>query len=201
MTLQSLFEEAVMTMQVQTISATQLHRAMLDGQVTALLDVRSPAEFRDGHVPGAKSLPLNQLESALIPSLFGIAAGRQERPMFIICKSGPRAVRAAERLSLAGYSNLRVVGDGTEGWARAGFALNREGGALSLERQVQIAVGSLSLLTVLLGLGVHPGFLALTAAISAGLIIAGITRWCGMAEMIAQMPWNRTEQSGGHAKA
>jgi len=62
---------------------------------------------------------------------------------------------------------------------------------LSLERQVQIAIGSLLVLKVFLGFSVHELFFALTAMIGIGLIVAGTTRWCGMARLIAHLPWNR----------
>jgi len=72
---------------------------------------------------------------------------------------------------------------------------------LSLERQVQIAVGSLLVLKVLLGFSVHELFFALVAMIGIGLIVAGTTRWCGMARLIAQMPWNRNTDCTQPVKA
>ena len=51
--------------------------------------------------------------------------------------------------------------------------------------------GSLLVLKVFLGFSVHELFFALTAMIGIGLIVAGTTRWCGMARLIARMPWNR----------
>jgi len=46
-------------------------------------------------------------------------------------------------------------------------------------------------LKVFLGFSVHELFFALTAMIGIGLIVAGTTRWCGMARLIAHLPWNR----------
>lgn len=45
---------------------------------------------------------------------------------------------------------------------------------------MQIAIGSLIILKVMLGYGVHELFFAVAAAIGAGLIYAGMTRWCGL---------------------
>jgi hypothetical protein len=56
---------------------------------------------------------------------------------------------------------------------------------------VQIAAGSLVLLGVVLGQVIAPGFYALSAFVGAGLTFAGITGWCGMAKLLALMPWNR----------
>jgi len=65
------------------------------------------------------------------------------------------------------------------------------GNAISIERQVRIAAGLLVFFGVLLGVWVHPGFLAISAFVGAGLAFAGITDTCGMAMMLAKMPWNR----------
>jgi hypothetical protein len=56
---------------------------------------------------------------------------------------------------------------------------------------VQIAAGSLVLLGIALAVLVSPWFSALAAFVGAGLIIAGITGFCGMAKLLLYMPWNR----------
>jgi rhodanese-related sulfurtransferase len=53
------------------------------------------------------------------------------------------------------------------------------------------AAGMLVLLGVGLGAWVHPAFYGLSAFVGAGLVFAGITDWCGMAMVLAKMPWNR----------
>jgi rhodanese-related sulfurtransferase len=58
-------------------------------------------------------------------------------------------------------------------------------------RQVQIAAGSLVLLGLILSHAVAPGWIALTWFVGAGLMVAGITGFCGMARLLAVMPWNR----------
>ena len=58
-------------------------------------------------------------------------------------------------------------------------------------RQVQIAAGSLVVLGVLLGAFVAPEFLGLAGFVGAGLVLAGVTGWCGMATLLQAMPWNR----------
>ena len=63
--------------------------------------------------------------------------------------------------------------------------------AMSLERQVRVAAGSLVLLGVALAALVHPGFVGLAAFVGAGLLFAGLTDTCGMGLLLARMPWNR----------
>ena len=62
-------------------------------------------------------------------------------------------------------------------------------------RQVQIAAGSLVLAGVLLGAFVAPGFYALSGFVGAGLLFAGVSGFCGMARLLAVMPWNRRAQA------
>jgi hypothetical protein len=49
---------------------------------------------------------------------------------------------------------------------------------------------------VFFGFTVHELFFVAGAAIGAGLITAGVTRWCGMAQLMARMPWNRRRDCG-----
>ena len=65
------------------------------------------------------------------------------------------------------------------------------GQPIEIMRQVQITAGSLVLLGVILGTWVAPAFYGLSAFVGAGLMFAGISGWCGMAKILAVMPWNR----------
>ena len=62
---------------------------------------------------------------------------------------------------------------------------------IEIMRQVQIVAGSLVLIGVILGYFVTPAFYALPAFVGAGLLFAGISGFCGMAKLLAIMPWNR----------
>jgi hypothetical protein len=64
---------------------------------------------------------------------------------------------------------------------------------ISLERQVRIVAGGLVLIGVLLGWLVHRGFFGLSAFVGAGLILAGITDFCGMGLLLAKLPWNKSK--------
>ena len=75
------------------------------------------------------------------------------------------------------------------------MALVRGKKAISLERQVRIAAGSLVMLGVVLSYAVHPYFVGLSAFVGAGLIFAGVTDTCGMAMILARMPWNQVNVS------
>ena len=171
-------------------------KSLLEAGGTTLVDVRSPAEFRAGHIPGAVSLPVDELASTdPVAANSGIPDDR-DAPLVLTCLSGLRAERAAQLLAGHGYRNLAVLDGGTEGWRTAALPMQRCGGAIAIERQVQIAIGTLLVLKVGFGFAFHEMFFAFAALIGAGLIVAGVTRWCGLAQLIARMPWNRGRHCG-----
>jgi len=171
---------------IETIAADQVPSERDAGSL--LLDVRSPAEFRGGHVRGATNLPLEAVTAAKVAQLRGENATRR---IVLLCASGKRATVAAERLSGKGLQILVVTG-GTLACAQAGLPLDKiSNGVISIERQTRIAAGTMVFTGVMLGTFVHPGLYGLSAFIGAGLIFAGVTDWCGMGLLIAKAPWNK----------
>ena len=69
----------------------------------------------------------------------------------------------------------------------------RRGAPLPLRRQVQIAAGSLVLAGVLLSQLVASGWIWLSGFVGVGLVFAGVSGFCGMARLLAVMPWNRVK--------
>ena len=148
-----------------------------------IIDVRTPVEFAEVHVPQARNEPLDK---------FNAGAVAKDKPVYLLCRSGQRATKAAEQLAAVGHSKALVVEGGTLAWIEAGLPVNRSAvKVISLERQVRIAAGSLVLSGVLLGTFLNPAFYGLSGFIGAGLIFAGITDWCGMGLLIAKAPWNQ----------
>ena len=82
-----------------------------------LLDVREPDEYAEGHIDGARLLPLGDLSRRLneLP---------QDREILVICRSGNRSGMATRRLIQAGYRAINRSG-GMIGWQRAGFPSRR----------------------------------------------------------------------------
>ena len=175
----------------KTVSPRALNEVIELGEQIHLVDVRTPAEYRSGHAVGALSIPLDQLTPEMLAKRLGDTTAGRQKPLYLTCKAGPRAEQAAERLMHNGMENLYLVDGGTDAWSKAGLPMRRIGQVISLERQVQISIGVLLLLKVLFGFTVHELFFALIPLIGAGLIVAGLTQWCGLARLIARMPWNR----------
>ncbi len=140
------------------------------------------------HASTAINLPLDDLDPA---GFLKDRNGNAGDPLYVICRSGARAVRACREFQKAGFENVVNVSGGTEAWAVADLPVVRGRKAVSLERQVRIAAGSMVLGGVLLSAFAHPNWIWLSGFVGAGLVFAGITDTCGMGMLLAQMPWNR----------
>lgn len=151
-----------------------------------LIDVRMPTEYREIHAEGATLIPLDRLD----PKEIVQDPAHGCRPIYLICKTSVRATKAAEQFLAAGITEVIVVTGGMNEWEKAGLPVVRGKKAVSLDRQVRIAAGSLVLAGVALGWFVHPYLVGLSAFIGAGLVFAGITDWCGMGMLLSKMPWN-----------
>jgi rhodanese-related sulfurtransferase len=173
---------------MRTIKPNALSSLREKNEAPALLDVRTPAEHAQIHVPGVHLVPLDRLDAT---ELEGVAGFSKQTPLFILCHSGGRAKQAAEKLSRAGYQDCVVVEGGTSAWAASGLPVVRgTSKVIALERQVRIAAGAMVLSGVLLSQFVNPAFIWLAGFVGGGLIFAGITDWCGMGILISKMPWN-----------
>ena len=81
---------------------------------------------------------------------------------------------------------------GLDAWKRAGLPVVADRRQpLELMRQVQIVAGSMVVLGVVLGALVTPWLFLLSGFVGAGLIFAGVTGTCGLANVLRNMPWNR----------
>jgi len=174
-------------MSVQVISPARLDELCRSGGVE-LIDVRTPAEFREVHVAAARNIPLDRLDPAAV---LASRNGSNDAPIYLICHAGSRGRLACEKFLAAGFPNVVNVDGGTSACVAAGLPVVRGQKTISLERQVRIAAGSLVLIGALLAWLVHPAFIGLSAFVGAGLVFAGITDTCGMGMLLARMPWNQ----------
>lgn len=178
---------------IKSIQPPDLNRLLAEGASVQLLDVRTPGEFAAAHVPGAKLIPLDDLK----PDAFQRERGSEEIPVFVLCQSGGRARKAIEKLERAGVHGCVLVEGGTQAWIDAGLPTERAPSrALPLMRQVQIAVGLVSAVGAALALAVNPLFAIIPLALGCGLLFAGLTGICGLALLLAKMPWNRAHGCG-----
>jgi rhodanese-related sulfurtransferase len=182
------------TLQAKTsIHPLELQRRLAEGAPAQLLDVRTPGEFAAAHVPGAKLIPLDDLD----PAAFQRQRRSEETPVFVLCQSGGRARKAIEKFEQAGVHGCVLVEGGTQGWMDAGLPVTRgKSNVLPLMRQVQIIAGFISALGAVLALTANPLFAIIPLLIGSGLMFAGISGTCGLALLLAKMPWNRVQVCG-----
>lgn len=168
-------------MSLRTITPVEAKRLLDQG--ATLVDVRRPDEHARERIPGARNHPLDDLPRW--DQKDGIA--------IFHCRSGQRTAAHAGELAAAAACEAYIVEGGIEAWKKAGLPITRDRSRpIEIERQVRIAAGSLVLLGVVLGQIASPAFYAVSAFVGAGLTFAGISGWCGMARLLALMPWNRT---------
>lgn len=180
-------------MNVCTITPQRLAEICKDNGHLDVIDVRTPAEYREVHIAIARNVPLDRLDPA---ALLQSRNGSTDEPVYLICRSGSRGRQACEKFLAAGFTNVINVEGGTLACVECGLPVVRGKKAMSLERQVRIAAGLLVLVGAVLGAFVHPVFIGLSAFIGAGLVFAGITDTCGMGMLLARMPWNQVRDTG-----
>ena len=69
-----------------------------------LLDVRSPQEYREGHIPGSQNVPLQTIDKVRT------VVENKDTPLYVYCHSGARSRQAVQRLGQMGYRNVTNIG-------------------------------------------------------------------------------------------
>jgi glyoxylase-like metal-dependent hydrolase (beta-lactamase superfamily II)/rhodanese-related sulfurtransferase len=171
---------------LRSVSAQQLAVLAGSGKLH-ILDVRTPGEFASLRIAGSVNVPFERLDPAALLARFGA-----DTPLYCVCQTGTRSQLAADRLRAAGFTNVVHVDGGTNAWTSAHLPLLRgERSVISLERQVRIAAGLISVLGIIAGALIHPAGYVVSALVGAGLVYAGVTNTCGMSMVLARLPWNQ----------
>jgi len=168
------------------VPAAELKQWLDHGQCV-LVDVREDIERSEERIPGSVGMPLSRLDpQALL----------REHPgarLVFHCKGGKRAAKACSLMVNGNDGALYHLQGGIDGWkaAKLPTASSDNPPRIPLMRQVLLVAGMLVSLGLALGWFVHPGFLLLSAFVGCGLMFSGATGYCGMAMVLAKMPWNR----------
>jgi rhodanese-related sulfurtransferase len=169
---------------LQTISPARAAELVRKGAV--LVDIREADEHAREHIPGARHHNLSRIDAES-------PARADDDVLVFYCHSGARTKGNTARLSAAAPACAAyILEGGLDAWKKAGLPVRLDRSQpIDIIRQVQIVAGSLVLIGVLLGTFLAPGFYAVSAFVGAGLLFAGTTGFCGMAHLLALMPWNR----------
>jgi len=158
-----------------------------------IIDVREQDEFAAEHIPGSIWVPLSQFGRSA-PGVLQSLVGRR---ITIMCRSGNRAKLAMEQIEQLGFGgqlSVAVYPGGMLEWARQGKIVEtRKSAPLPIMRQVQLAAGLVVLVSAMLSLYVDRRIVWVAAFVGAGLSFAGLTGFCGLARLLAVMPWNKVD--------
>jgi rhodanese-related sulfurtransferase len=97
------------------VQPDQLAALLAQSDAPLLLDVRTPEEFAQGHVPGATLVPVQELEAH-----FAELDAYRARGVVTYCEVGGRATQAAELLRANGFSNVRLLDGSMRRWRDEG---------------------------------------------------------------------------------
>jgi len=101
-----------------SISATALHRSLNTGAAPLVLDVRSPAEYAAGHIPGARNLPYSE-----IPDQLAALSAFRDGEVVVYCEVGVRAQIAQALFEQAGFTHVQPLAGHLQGWREAALPI------------------------------------------------------------------------------
>lgn len=149
------------------------------------INVCEPAEYKEKHIEGVRSVPLGEVEKH-------IDEFNGKQTVYVHCRSGNRGTQAIEKLVAAGVTaELVNVEGGIIAWDEAGHPTNSLTTRIPIMRQVFIGAGSLILIGFIGAHTVHEAFRFIIPLVGLGLLVSGVTGWCGMAMVLSKMPWNK----------
>jgi rhodanese-related sulfurtransferase len=173
-------------MTIPKIGPVEARRRLAEGSAL-LVDIREPMEHARQAILGARSLPLSRFDPSTVRDQLGGA-----RAVIFHCQTGKRTGDNESRLASCTLPEVYMLEGGLNAGTNAGLPTKIDRSKpIEIQRQVQIAAGSLVLLGLLLALLVSPWFALLSAFVGTGLTFAGISGWCGMAKLLGVMPWNK----------
>ena len=132
-------------------------------------------------------MPLSKLDDADVALDNG-------KPVIFHCRSGARTLANAARLAarVGDSCEAYVLEGGIDAWRKAGLpVIPDRSQPIELQRQVQIGAGTMALTGTLLGVMVSKWFYVVPGFVGAGLLLAGLTGFCGLAHLLMRAPWNR----------
>ena len=93
---------------------------LMNREKAVVIDVCSPEEFAQGHVIGAKNLPLGELDAKLAQVVKNKAT-----PVVMVCQVGARSARAAATAQKLGYENVQSLAGGLKAWQAANMPVEK----------------------------------------------------------------------------
>lgn len=111
---------------IPEITVVQAREELDQGYVALLLDVREPAEWEKGHLPGAVLTPRGMLEwyaDPTTPYAKPELRTKRDAHLIVMCASGGRSLLAAQTLQSLGYTDVVSMAGGFNEWSKQGFPI------------------------------------------------------------------------------
>ena len=105
--------------QSSEISVTALYEKTKSKDVI-IIDVRTPQEYTQGHLPKAQNIPLKELDKRM-----GELNAYKNKELFLVCASGGRSHTATQTLLKNGFTKAQNVLGGTRGWQAKGYPTDK----------------------------------------------------------------------------
>jgi rhodanese-related sulfurtransferase len=93
-------------------------RPAVEAAYAQFIDVRTPEEYKAGHAAHARNIPLDTLPQNLDKL-------ERNEPVYLICQTGVRSMKAAQMLNEAGFPQTVSIVGGTTAWQEAGFPMTK----------------------------------------------------------------------------
>ncbi len=164
---------------MQQINITDLEKIILTkNHDEILMDVRTPAEHAEGHIPGFENFPLETLKKNL--------NNFRNKKIIVACKSGARAKKAAEILK--DIADVQCYAGSFEEWKSENkeiIKLKTGRFTLPIDRQLFLLIGIVLIVSFFTPYGPW-----ITLFVGSGLTFAALTGICFLHMALSKMPWN-----------
>lgn len=149
-----------------------------------LIDVREPEEYNEVHIEGSELIPLGQFDISKIKD--------KSKEIIVLCRSGARSARACLRVLQDDPDlNISNLEGGILAWIGNNYPIIQGKKKISVGNQVMIIVGLVIFLSSLSTLLFSSLFAFLSLFIGLGLLYAGLSGNCMLANFLSKMPWNK----------
>lgn len=126
-----LFIVAILLVQDIIDSITRKHKTvspseaviLMNNDQTIVIDVREPTEFAEGHIEGARNIPLAKLEERASE-----LDDHKDKPIVVHCQSGTRSLAAGKKLTEMGFTQIFEMKGGIFAWKDASLPVTKKRG-------------------------------------------------------------------------
>lgn len=157
-------------------------------EAVLIIDVREPDEYVHEHIEYSLNVPLSKIAEIDLSRY-------QDKVAVFHCGSGSRTQINRHMLAGTPFKKKYCLSGGLYEWKAAHLpTISQVSAPINVMRQVQLIASMIIFIGLALGAWLSPYFLLITAFAGAGLLLSGLTGFCGMAEVLKFLPWNKPKK-------